>query len=300
MNNIIEKQWKQPTLTTNGTLGGNAFAVSCKDFASNNSSTTDCDAWYAFASDETKYWRSKTSTSYLIFYNPVPLKINKIYVRTAIGTSVTYGAPESGTIYGSNDGSTWVAIKKFTNTTTGAFTILVESAAFYKYHKFEATCTKNDTYIHAHFRIDAVYQQVVSGITATLSKNTETIKKTDITELTNAASEINMATGSKTTYTQPTTTETILKVNYQNLRAAIVNMQKAFNNNCCQSNSNDCCEGCQACQACQTCQTSSCQSQTCQTSSCQSCQGCQTQSCQSKSQCSQCTNCTNCSGCESH
>lgn len=296
MNKIIEKQWVQPTLTANGTLGGSSFAVSCKDFASNDSSNAAaCDAYCAFSSDESKYWRSKTSTSYIIFYNPVPIKIKSIYCRTNINTTTkqSFGAPESGTIYGSNDGSTWTTIKKFTNTKTGAFSVAVGSTMFYKYHKFEGTCTKNDSYLHLHFRIDAVYQATVSGA-VDLSSNTGKVTSSDITQLTGNSASMNTSTGSKVTYTKPTSVSKIVSVNYTDLRKALSNMYTAFNGNCCQSYNNNCCETCQGCQACQTCQSSSCQSQTCQTSKCQSCQGCQScqsQSCQSYSECNCNCNC---------
>lgn len=285
MNNIIEKEWEQPVLTANGTMGGSTFAVSCKDFASNTSDAAARNAWEAFAADETQYWRSATSTSYIDFYNPVPIKIKKMYCRTNIGDTVTYGAPESGSVYGSDNGTDWTKITDFTNSTTGVFTVTVNSTTFYKYHRFEGTCTVNDTFLHLHFRIDAVYQQIVS--LTDLSDNTDKIKKSDLAELTGNVAAVNQATGGTVSYTQPDIgVGTIINgVTWENLQTAMTSLKTMMANNCCQSNKNDCCEscqttaqgyaGCQACQGCQTCQ--SCQGcQTCQ--SCQSCQGCQ--SCQ--------------------
>lgn len=293
MNSYIEKQWKQPVLTANGTLGGSSFAVKAKDYQSNSDATVSGDAWYAFAGSK-KYWRSATNPSYIIIYNPIALKINKIYCTAGNTSTNSWGTLKSGTISGSNDNSSWTKIKDFTNNTFGAYTITVNSPAFYKYYKLEGTA--NNSAIHLSMKIDATYQENVT--LSDMNSTSEKIQATDINSISNNIETINASTGNTVSFTntEANTGSIIKSIDINKLQEAITNLNTNFNNNCCQQNYNDCCETCQGCQycetcqACQSCQNNTCQSSSCQSSTCQSCQTCQSSTCQS-----QCRNSCNCS-----
>ena len=74
------------------------------------------------------------------FYNPFPLKLEKLSVVNNATTNITTIA--SGDIYGSNDGTTWTKLAHFTNSNqvgSAKWDILVNSNTAYKYHKLQAT-----------------------------------------------------------------------------------------------------------------------------------------------------------------
>lgn len=132
------KDWTQPALTANGTLGGNSFAVS------SSSNYSGWPAWEAFDGVLTGYngW-SASSNSYpqhLIFYNPVQLWVKKLTIINIYDANVAFTA---GNVYGSNDGSSWTLITSYTNdnTTSGASwdIVLDRNKTLYKYHKLEIT-----------------------------------------------------------------------------------------------------------------------------------------------------------------
>lgn len=305
MNSNIKKQWKQPVLTANGILGGSSFAVSAKDFEQNSDANSG-DAYYAFAGNG-KYWRSKTSSSYIILYNPIPLRINKLYCSAYNTSTNSYGTMASGTISGSNDNSSWTKITDFTNKNFGTYTIMVNSPSFYKYYKVEGTCSNGR--IHLSLIIDAIYQQTIS--LSDMDSPQNKIKAEDYNSISENVDIINKATGTTAEYQKKTAIKgnIIQSIDISSLRDAINALNSNFQNNCCQQNYNDCCETCQSCQYCETCQTcqgcqsTTCQSSSCQTTSCQSCQtcqGCQSQSCQSQSCQRQCRNCLGCGCASSH
>lgn len=113
----IIKEWTQPVLSANGTLGGASFAVSA------DTATSGHDAYAAFDGDTTTYWRCDTSAGYLIVYNPIPLKITAIHLAPLITSGFVYGTPSAGSILGSDDGTTWTKLDDFTNTGAGAMTM---------------------------------------------------------------------------------------------------------------------------------------------------------------------------------
>ena len=128
---MIEKNtWTQPVLSSDGTLGGNSFAVG----------GDGTDTWKAFDNDSSTYmtFSGKTSPALydLIVYNPIPLIINKIDLLTELGTPL--GFPVN--IYGSNDNITYTEIA--TNIYAGN---QFDNITPYKYYKFslEAVMTFN-------------------------------------------------------------------------------------------------------------------------------------------------------------
>jgi hypothetical protein len=130
--------WTQPVLSANGTLGGSSFAV---DASSSYALYTPYKA-FNNASGLIGSWCPSDSISngtYLIFYNPVPLRVASILVKNGSGDN---RAMPSGEIYGSDNGTDWNIICSFTNTVqlkNITWNIEVSSDKAYKYHKVLCT-----------------------------------------------------------------------------------------------------------------------------------------------------------------
>lgn len=123
----------RPDLTANGTMGGNAFAVS-----SDPVPTATYAAYRAVDSSSTTRWRVNAHpTNYYYFYNPNPLCVDSL-TFTWYSTSASYQAGAI-TVYGSNDNSTWIQLsytpKPASADNPATRTITVNSQAFYKYYK---------------------------------------------------------------------------------------------------------------------------------------------------------------------
>ena len=120
----------RPNLTSNGALGGNAFAVS-----SDCITRSKYAAYYAVSGDSAHHaWMSDSTTSECryIFYNPQKLKVSKI-VNTYY--SSTYSA-QNVLIEGSDDRRTWQQIGLYSaSAASGTQTLNVNSTKFFKYHK---------------------------------------------------------------------------------------------------------------------------------------------------------------------
>ena len=153
------KSWTQPILSANGTMGGSSFAVEA-----NSEYSSTYAAWKAFdgiKNSNSNYWHASAADpvpGWLTFYNPEKLNVTNIAL-----TNYTYsglGVPTSGTIYGSDDNSTWTELKTWTNSnvTAGAtWNIdLSSNTSFYKYHKiYMATDNDNDRLTLAEVEITA-------------------------------------------------------------------------------------------------------------------------------------------------
>lgn len=70
---VTETAWTQPILTSDGTLGGNSFAVQMLNNPTNP-------AWQAFndSADGARITSGASTDSSYTMYNPNPLKISKI------------------------------------------------------------------------------------------------------------------------------------------------------------------------------------------------------------------------------
>jgi hypothetical protein len=138
------EDWTQPSLTANGTLGGDSFAVTAS--AEHNGTWGDWRAYHAFNGDlSDKGWSGNSNTlpQHIIFYNPEKLLVSNIKILNHEGNN---GGFTAGNIYGSNDGSDWVLISPFTNDVITKGTawdiVLASNKKPYKYHKIEITATQ--------------------------------------------------------------------------------------------------------------------------------------------------------------
>ena len=138
-----ELPWTQPVLSANGTLGGDSFAVQAS--AEYSSSYA---AWKAFDGIKTgtNVWRPNGTGSTgipvtLIMYNPDPIKISNLTFTNY--ANYANNAPDAGTIYGSNDNSSYTSITSFTNDVqakSAEWNVSMSSNTnFYKYYKIEFT-----------------------------------------------------------------------------------------------------------------------------------------------------------------
>ena len=146
-NNIIQNvsmtlstwtSWSQPILISNGTIGGNSFAVS-SDWGNDPYLAFDDDyhTYFILSSiylkppvnpDETGYWKS------LVLYNPKKLKISQIYFT--LSSPLIYGTVSiyKLTIRGSNDNINWETISSTYSGDVNEGTLNITNPKGYKYY----------------------------------------------------------------------------------------------------------------------------------------------------------------------
>lgn len=116
--------WTQPSMSANGSLGGDIFAVS---------STNDSDnAYHAFDSTGVSI-----NLGTLTLYNPNPFCITKLVFEGRNYPANTY--VKAFTLYGSNDNSSWIEIQSFSGGTVSSKTYNVTNSSYYKYYKMVVT-----------------------------------------------------------------------------------------------------------------------------------------------------------------
>lgn len=127
----------QPTLTENGTVGGDAFAC----WASSEINTNE-KAWEAFRNSiESGYYWTSASNAFpaeIGWYNPLPLKISQVIIQNRMNQAPTFNKHE---LLASEDNSTWDIIlsgDSAQNTGNSAINTLTvsEDVSAYKYWKF--------------------------------------------------------------------------------------------------------------------------------------------------------------------
>lgn len=131
--------WEQPVLTSNGTLGGNSFAVEATDAHSSYP------VYNAFDGNISTHWLTNSDASSqfpvsLVFYNPISLNVTNLKI-TNRGGGNTY--PTNGAIYGSNTNSNYELVSTFTNSVGGINSSwdihLSSNSKYYRYYKIEFT-----------------------------------------------------------------------------------------------------------------------------------------------------------------
>ena len=87
--------WTQPTLTSNGTVGGSSFA--CTGYATQQQG----EFYYAFDNNGATRWVGYHVGCYITIYNPKKIKVSSINI-------VTSDQHINGlSLFGSNDNSNW-------------------------------------------------------------------------------------------------------------------------------------------------------------------------------------------------
>lgn len=132
----VEKTFIQPTLSTNGVLGGNNFAV----YASSELNSSTAAYKGADNNSTTNFtWNSTAVGNTYTWYNPSALNVSSIDITNVynanMGDSVT-----GYTIFGSNDNSSWTTLFSGTNNSTSnlaswSIIIPLNNRNFYKYYK---------------------------------------------------------------------------------------------------------------------------------------------------------------------
>ena len=123
----IETPWTRPILTSDGTLGGNSFAVAKVGNSYNG------DAYQTFDGSTSTAFRPYVNNG-LIFYNPKPLNITNLACNVAYANEGIL----KGELYASNDNSAWELIN---NNIGGAQTwsTNINMQGRYKYFKLMST-----------------------------------------------------------------------------------------------------------------------------------------------------------------
>lgn len=134
------KEFVQPTLTENGTMGGDTFACNQSDYYT-ESSGDEQKAWRVFDGNKSVHeWQvnnvSLTTWYWLSWYNPQPIKISKVGVTNAAGQYSIL----AWKLQGCDDNSSWVDLATGTNenvssVTTWYMEIPEEKQGFYKYYR---------------------------------------------------------------------------------------------------------------------------------------------------------------------
>ena len=151
------KVWNQPVISSDGNLGGNTFATYANSVYSDASVT--CSAYKAFDNNTSTFFHTQTSKitdGYLIFYNPLWLKINKITITNRLEYAWSC---KQGQLLASNDNINYIPIANYTNTITDAGKVWefeVNNKIGYKYFKF--TCVsgiQTDVFCFSEMKIAA-------------------------------------------------------------------------------------------------------------------------------------------------
>ena len=128
------QSWSQPTISSDGTLGGDSFAVNASNDGSNHSAykafNSGLNGWRAYDSSANKY----------TFYNPTPIKVTGLSFSGA-GAGPMGGYTKSYNLYASNNGANWTSLGSY-NQNTDATTIVYNSISnnsYYKYYRIDST-----------------------------------------------------------------------------------------------------------------------------------------------------------------
>ena len=127
----IEEGAIEPKLTSNGTLGGSAYAAAC------SSNQDGMPAYLAFDGNSGTYWgpSSPSVPQTLTFYSPEPIQYSEIKMFYRDSAEI-YSA---GSVQGSNDNNIWTDLTSWSGISVTSHTLNIDSEASYKYLKFTFT-----------------------------------------------------------------------------------------------------------------------------------------------------------------
>lgn len=123
---MVDVNFVRPNLTSNGTMGKNAFAV---DMAS--SQTYRSMAYNAVSSNTSFSVQINANDCWYDFYNPDALKISELVCKFKNGSVY----PTEMSLQGSNDGGNWENVANWSGTGSANITFSVNSTKYYKYHR---------------------------------------------------------------------------------------------------------------------------------------------------------------------
>ena len=123
--------WTQPTLTANGTMGGDSFAVSAL-----STLDTPRQPWRAFdgsnSNPEQDCWHSTAGTTgWFAWYNPNPIAIEKFTVANRNDNS----GIKDFTLQYSDNNKDWFDLQSYTNS-SGGYTVTEFTVNTQSYHKY--------------------------------------------------------------------------------------------------------------------------------------------------------------------
>ena len=160
LENVVEiSNWTQPTLTANGTMGGDSFTINA------TSSSSTYPPYYGY-NKQTSSWITQTAlgTAYSMFYNPNSLNVTSLTVTNPNGHSSAYPITE-GTIMASDDNDTWVELTKFTNSVLNngqTWNIdLSSNKNYYHYYKLIITKGYGDWWGFDELAITATQKKII-------------------------------------------------------------------------------------------------------------------------------------------
>lgn len=136
-NNSVDTVFETPTLTENGVMGGNSFAVSMSDGNAN--------AWKFFNSANTNPALTN-AIEYIQIYSPNPLKITSFF--NVISWSTNSGIIPTYFYTASNDGINWDSISS-----------LSENINYYSYYRMNFSWEQETTVgLSSDFQLTAMYK----------------------------------------------------------------------------------------------------------------------------------------------
>ena len=132
MRSATVKKFTTPTLTANGTLGGNSFAIATNQTGSDgykmfNGNTATSDYWW--------FTGGNNGEAIVTFYNPTPIKVTKLVI-TFNTTSTTYLA-KSYVVEGSNDNTNWKQVGSFGYVAGQVRTLDLTNNKAFKYYRIK-------------------------------------------------------------------------------------------------------------------------------------------------------------------
>ena len=130
---ITTRAFTQPTLSTNGTIGGSSFAVK----GSSEQTGYGRYAWKAVDGNTSTFWGSSVSNQgWLEIYNPNPLNITSVSWQNY---NASY-RPTTMRIYGGNTEESLQVLMDFSNFSTSSATTTINMSSntgYYKIYRFE-------------------------------------------------------------------------------------------------------------------------------------------------------------------
>ena len=157
----VEKDWTQPVLTSNGTLGGDSFAV----YTTSTITDMPQNLYKAFNSTDNPAGvvYARINKNDVIFYSPNPLKCNQFSIMDYwSGYYYQYGL-RAGIVKGSNNGTDWVTIANISGGTAQKKNVFnFTNNNFYKYYMLTPTDIAPEGWYCQSFRITNNPTQQVS------------------------------------------------------------------------------------------------------------------------------------------